>query len=319
MIRQKTGKARPARLLSPAKINLYLKVLGRRADGYHELDTVMARLDLADVLTLEFGEGEDKLETAGGFFAPFLPPAFDGPFNLMMRAVRAYREIYPGGWPRLAVKMTLEKNIPIGAGLGGGSSNCATVLSFLNDRAPVPLPLERLMALGLSLGADVPFFLQERTLARARGLGELLTDAPSPYSEWDGREIVLVNPACGVSTASVFKTLDLTNSPPKHNLGPLTSPAPGENDLLPPAALVAPKVTEAAQAVEALAPRHWGLSGSGATFWLASDNPARDVERLLKEHCGWWIETSKIATGSVFKGLLSEETDSAPRGSFYLQ
>lgn len=295
------------RVLAPAKINLYLKVLGRRADGYHELDSVMARLALADVLEAEIGGAGDSLRVTSNIGE--LPPDFDGPGNLVFRAASAFRAAAKG-WPQAGVALRLEKNIPLGAGLGGGSSDCAAILRFLNDAAPEPLSCEALLCIAKSLGADVPFFLQPRPLARARGIGEKLGDAPPVFQPWAGRKITLVNPGVFVATGEVFKILGLTNPLPNTNLGPLPFGGPeenlgplpfgeaGENDLLAPATKLAPALALAAESITALNPAHWGLSGSGATFWLASNAPERDAAKLSGNHPSWWIcNTAIMAAG----------------------
>ncbi|UQZ89401.1 4-(cytidine 5'-diphospho)-2-C-methyl-D-erythritol kinase [Deltaproteobacteria bacterium Smac51] len=291
-----TGRGRRLSLEAPAKINLYLKVLGRRADGYHELDSVMARLTLSDRLTLEIdgsGQLEDRLIStttlSGG-----LPPDFDGPGNLLLTGIRAFRRAL-GGWPQAGVTVSMEKNIPLGSGLGGGSTDCAAVLAALNSQAPAPLSAEDLRQLASGLGADIPFFLQPRPLARARGIGEKLTEPPPEYAGWAGRGLILVNPGIEVSTGKVFTTLGLTNPPPDNNLGPVSWPGPGENDLFRPALQAAHEMTEAAESIEKLQPVHWGLSGSGATFWLHSDSPDRDLEKLKTAHPEWWIKKTSIA------------------------
>lgn len=281
-----------AELTAPAKINLYLKVLGRRADGYHELDTLMARLALADSLEVELGGAEDGLSVetnlSGG-----LPPDFAGPQNLVPAAVRAFRQA-AGGWPQEPVRVRLEKNIPLGAGLGGGSSDCAAVLKFLNSQAPAPLSPEALIELGKSLGADVPFFVQPRVLARARGLGERLSDAPPGFTGWPGKAIILVNPGIFVATGKVFQTLGLTNPPSNNTLGPMSFPTPGENDLFRAALQVAPELHDVAGAIEKLNPLHWGMSGSGATFWFQSEAPGRDLENLQSRYPAWWMKQTAI-------------------------
>lgn len=276
---------------APAKINLYLKALGRRGDGYHELDTVMARLDLADFVDVEIGGGEDTLYSSSNI-GP-LPPDFDGPDNLMLRAVRVFRAAAKG-WPREGVALRVEKNIPLGAGLGGGSSDCAAVLRVLNALAPAPLSPKALLNTAKSLGADVPFFVGPRTLARARGIGEVLTGAPPAFQNWAGREIILVNPGIVVPTGRVFQTLGLTNPPPDNNLGPLPEPVPGDNDLFPAACKVAPELKGAAFSIKQLKPIHWGLSGSGATFWLFSGNTESDFAVLKSGHPGCWVRKTVI-------------------------
>ena len=274
---------------APAKVNLALRVLGRRPDGYHELDSVMARLTLADRLSLELaGAGPDRL-VALNQAANALPPGFEGPANLTLKAVQAFRE--EAGWPGAAIHIILEKNIPWGAGLGGGSADGAAVLAALNRAAPEPLPAPRLAALALALGADLPFFLAGAPLARAGGVGEKLSAPPPAFEFFRGREIWLVKPDFSLATARVFATLGLTNPPPEHNLGPDLQP--GENDLLAPALRLAPALGEVVQAVKALKPAAWGLSGSGPTFWLhgAEENPAS----LARARPQWWVRAANVA------------------------
>lgn len=282
-----TGPSIPA----PAKINLYLKVLGRRPDGYHELDTVMARLDLADRMELDQGADyrEDRLEVINP--PAGLPADFCGPGNLILKAASAFRRAV--GWPERALSVKLEKNIPLGAGLGGGSSDCAAVLSLLNQLAPHPLGEGELADLGLSLGADVPFFLQPVPLARARGIGEKISRPGPDFNGWAGRELILVNPGFSLSTALVFKNWDLTNPAANNNLGPMYPPRPGENDLLAPAGRLIPAMSEVIGAIEALKPAAWGLSGSGPTFWLHS--PGLAVDELISRYPRWWLRKVLIS------------------------
>ena len=272
---------------APAKVNLALRVLGRRPDGYHELDTVMARLTLADRLRLDLaGPGQDRLvaQAAGP-----LPHDFEGPANLALTAVQAFRK--ETGWPREAVRIVLKKNIPWGAGLGGGSADGAAVLAALNRAAPEPLPAPRLATLALALGADLPFCLSGAPLARASGVGEKLSAPPPAFEFFRGRELWLIKPDFNLSTAKVFATLGLTNPPPEHNLEPALKP--GENDLLAPALSLAPALDEVVRAVEALKPGVWGLSGSGPTFWL--HGAEGDPSRLARAHPEWWVRVVGVA------------------------
>ena len=275
---------------APAKINLCLKVLGRRPDGYHELDTVMARLDLADRLWLDTvpDDREDRLEMVNS--PDGLPAGFCGPDNLILKAAAAFRRA--AGWPDQGLVVKLEKNIPLGAGLGGGSSDCAAVLSLLNQLAPRPLSREALAGLGRSLGADVPFFLQPAPVARARGIGEKFSRPPAEFEGWAGRGLILVNPGLSLSTAQVFKNWDLTNPSANNNLGPISPPQPGENDLLAPAGRLVPVLSEVIGAIEVLKPSAWGLSGSGPTFWLYCPSAAADEWRA--RYPQWWWRDIKI-------------------------
>ena len=280
-------------LTAPAKLNLCLKVLGRRPDGYHELDTVMARLTLADRLRLDLDGGRDGDRlTAATVLPGGLPPDFQGPDNLALRALRAFRD--KTGWPDRPVVVHLEKNIPWGAGLGGGSADGAAVLAGLNRAAPRPLPDPDLAALALALGADLPFCLAGSPLARAGGRGEKLSPPPPDFAVFRGRPLVLVKPDFSLATALVFQTLGLTNRPPDNNLDPLPVLAPGDNDLLAPALRLAPALTEAIAAVQARSPQVWGLSGSGPTLWF-QPNGAGDVRAVARARPAWWVCATAVA------------------------
>jgi len=272
---------------APAKVNLALRVLGRRPDGYHDLDSVLARLTLADRLRLDRPgvAGPDCL-LARTSLAEVLPPGFEGPDNLALKAVLAFRA--ETGWPPKPVSLFLEKNIPLGAGLGGGSADGAAVLAALNRAAPEPLPAPRLAALALGLGADLPFCLSGAALARAGGVGEKLSAPPAAFEFFRGQPIWLIKPDFSLATARVFASLGLTNPAPGHNLYPTLQP--GENDLLAPALGLAPVLEETARAVRKLKPRFWGLSGSGPTFWLLE--PEADPARLARTRPRWWVRAA---------------------------
>ncbi len=180
------------RRFCPAKVNLYLKVLGRREDGYHELVTVMQPLTLADELRLTPGTGLT--------FECRHPEVPGGEGNLVWRAAQKFA-VATGREPRVHIQ--LVKHIPVAAGLGGGSSDAAATLLALNDLAGRPLQPPALHELAAELGADVPFFLG-RGPAVGRGIGTQLSplDLP-PY--W----YVLLNPGLPLSTAWVYGNLDL--------------------------------------------------------------------------------------------------------------
>ena len=274
-----------------AKINLSLKVVGRRPDGYHDLNTVMARLNLADLVGLKVTASltSDRLNVDNKLPVA-LPDDFGGPGNLALKAVAAFRK--KCNWPKNSVAVSLEKNIPFGAGLGGRSADCAAVLRLLNILAPQPLSRDELAELGLSLGADVPFCLSEMWIARAEGVGEKLSRPPAWADLWPGRRLVLVKPGFELSTAEVFKRLGLTKRPSDNNLGPVSDPRPGDNDLLEPALELAPALAEAREQLAGLKPEAWGLSGSGPTFWLyGSDIPA---ESLFRARPDWWVREVTI-------------------------
>jgi 4-diphosphocytidyl-2-C-methyl-D-erythritol kinase len=180
---------------SPAKVNLILKVLRRRDDGYHDIASLMQKVSLAD--EMEFS----PLRAAGIELACPGSNLPTGEGNLVVRAARAvFAEAgFAGG-----VRITLRKRIPTAAGLGGGSSNAATTLTVLNNLFQFGLDRERLIRIGARLGADVPFFIHGGT-AWAFGIGDLLEPAETPSGMW----LVLVNPGFEVSTKWVYQSLNL--------------------------------------------------------------------------------------------------------------
>ncbi|MBW2273900.1 MAG: 4-(cytidine 5'-diphospho)-2-C-methyl-D-erythritol kinase [Deltaproteobacteria bacterium] len=197
-------------LPAPAKVNLGLRVLGCRADGYHLLESLFVPLDLADHLRVEIepergsGPPEERLSfrLAGSGGAE---PAADvprGPENLAVRA--ALRFLEAAGNPPVRVALELRKEIPSAAGLGGGSSDAAAVLRALDSLLPGSLPEGRLASLALELGADVPFFLAPSP-ALVTGIGERIEPLPGLPELW----LLLANPGVSLSTAEVFRHYDV--------------------------------------------------------------------------------------------------------------
>ncbi|MCE9658680.1 MAG: 4-(cytidine 5'-diphospho)-2-C-methyl-D-erythritol kinase [Burkholderiales bacterium] len=172
---------------APAKLNLFLHVVGRRADGYHLIDSLMLPIDWCD--TLHFELRDDARLTRHDLGDPL--PADD----LCLRAARALQQA--AGTP-LGADISIEKRLPSGAGLGGGSSDAASTLLALNRLWGLDWPLSRLLPIGLALGADLPFFLGG-TPARVSGIGETLTPVALA-----GRWFAVVKPAAGLETARVF-------------------------------------------------------------------------------------------------------------------
>jgi 4-diphosphocytidyl-2-C-methyl-D-erythritol kinase len=185
---------------SPAKINLCLHISGRRGDGYHEIETVMAPLELADRLTLQLRKTRITLECE----TPELP-ADDS--NLAVRAARALAGAFN---VEKGVKITLAKRIPIAAGLGGGSSNAAAVLQGLNQLWNLGATNETLRALAADIGSDVSFFLG-RGAAVCRGRGERVEPAPCRLSA----TVLLVNPGFGISSRWAYETWSKTPPVPQ--------------------------------------------------------------------------------------------------------
>ena len=182
------------KLLSPAKINLFLHVVRKRTDGYHDLFSLMCCIGLYDNILIDF----DATKLSVSCNHPRVPADES---NLVYKAAAAF--FNATGKPQ-GIRIDIDKNIPVGAGLGGGSSNAATVLLGLNRHYGKPLPMKELMVMGRSLGADVPFFLFGKP-ALARGIGEKLEH----YTRIPPYHVLLINPGYEVSTAEVYKNLNL--------------------------------------------------------------------------------------------------------------
>jgi len=252
---------------APAKLNLFLHILGRRPDGYHELQTCFQFVDLCDEITIEpraDGEIRRTVEIAG------IPSSAD----LCIRAARALKEA--SACP-MGADIGLAKRIPVGGGLGGGSSDAATCLVALNHLWGLNWSVEKLAWLGLELGADVPVFVHGRA-AWAEGVGERLTPLYPPLAPPETNYLIL-KPNVSVSTAAVFQDSELTrNSPPIRISGFLKSG--GRNDCL---AVVRRRYPEVAHALDWLslfgAAR---LTGTGACVFLACETEDRGCEIMRK-------------------------------------
>jgi 4-diphosphocytidyl-2-C-methyl-D-erythritol kinase len=181
-------------ILSPAKVNLFLQIMGKRRDNYHELVTLMCCIGLYDTLQLTFGVKQIRVSCRH----PAVP---EDDTNLAFAAAHLFFKTLN---KNEGVKIFIQKQIPVAAGLGGGSSNAAAVLLGLNRYYGYPFSTEALMSMGLSLGADVPFFIFQRP-AIASGIGEKL----EAYQNLKNLKILLVFPGFSVSTADVYKKLNL--------------------------------------------------------------------------------------------------------------
>jgi 4-diphosphocytidyl-2-C-methyl-D-erythritol kinase len=182
---------------APAKVNYLLDVIRRRPDGYHDLRMVMQQVNLCDEITITLTDTPGISVTCGKNGVP------DGPGNIAWKAANALLELSGGSQ---GAEIFITKNIPVAAGLGGGSSDAASVLMGMNELLRLGLSDQRLMEIGVKLGADVPFFIFKKS-ALAEGIGEALTVMPEMPRAW----ILLVNPGVHVSTAWVYKNLQLTN------------------------------------------------------------------------------------------------------------
>ncbi len=267
------------RWLAPAKLNLMLHVLGRRADGYHELQTVFQLIDLCDELVFR---PRDDGQVLRGNEVPGVPAADD----LCVRAARLLRE-HAG--VRTGVEIELLKRIPMQAGLGGGSSDAATVLCVLNRLWNLALSESQLIALGLSLGADVPVFIAGRN-AWAEGVGERLTPLALPP-----RDYLVVLPDCAVSTAEIFAADDLTRSTPPLTIQRFLAGA-GANDCTSAVVRRHPQVGEALAWLSAHRDPESGqagepmLSGTGACVFLpCTRGHATALLGVLPGHWRGWV------------------------------
>lgn len=184
-------------LTAPAKINYLLDVIAKRPDGYHDLRMIMQRVNLCDQISLTLTDTPDIVVTCTS------PGAPDGPDNIAWKAAKIMLDLAKNS---RGVTITIEKNIPTAAGLGGGSSDAASVLMGLNKMLELNIPEQKLMDIGCTLGADVPFFIFKKA-ALAEGIGEKLTELPDMPKCW----ILLVNPGIHVSTAWVYRSLQLTS------------------------------------------------------------------------------------------------------------
>src|SRR5689334_6916409 len=193
------GRARApgttARTVAQAKVNLFLRVLAREASGYHQLETLFCRLDLGDDVTIRTTTAGRSLDCAGAV----MPPEGLGPteLNLAWRAAVAYHEAT--GWPN-AWAIEIQKSIPVGGGLGGGSADAGAVLRCLNALAPTPIGSRELLALAAPLGADVSFLATDAPLALAWGRGERMLTLPA----LPPRSVALVRFPFGVATRDAY-------------------------------------------------------------------------------------------------------------------
>jgi 4-diphosphocytidyl-2-C-methyl-D-erythritol kinase len=186
--------AERAHVLAQAKINLRLRVLAREETGYHSLETVFARIELGDEIRVRVGGTARTLDCCGADLGPTER-------NLAWRAATSYGE--HAGWPH-GFAIEIDKRIPVGGGLGGGSADAGAVLRALNALAPAPLGESELLAIAAQLGADVPFLTSDATLALAWGRGErMMTLTPLPP-----RPVILILPPIAVDTSTAYGWLD---------------------------------------------------------------------------------------------------------------
>ncbi len=252
-------------IAAPAKVNWTLRVVGRRSDGYHDIESLVSKLDLADALWFEDrGSGQLELHCDNDG----LPGGQD---NLVLRAAQALRRTTGVG---RGMSCRLCKRIPVGGGLGGGSADAAATLVALNAIWSLGLTQERLAAVGAEVGSDVPLFMAPGSVVM-RGRGEIVAPVPA---RWSGT-VVLLLPGIEVSTARVYAAW---RPPSEKQANPvLPEPCPDArewmsrtfNMLEEPAFRIWPVLGEIQRAAGSLAGREVRMSGSGSTFMTAFDDP----------------------------------------------
>lgn len=280
---------------APAKINLALHVTGRRPDGYHSLEMLVAFAEIGDELEATAAD-KDSLSVTG----PFAKALIGADGNLVLRALAAFRTRWPEALPQ-GVALTLRKNLPVAAGLGGGSADAAAALRLLAQSSAVPVAFAELLEIALPLGADVPMCLYSRP-AEVRGLGEIVL----PLKDFPAVHAVLVNPLVPIATADVFRRLDRRDNPGLPDLAdPLVRPAQlalwlseTRNDLEPAAIALLPQIAEMKSALTAASGSILArMSGSGATVFglfgssAQAHQAAHDLRRRWPE---FWVAASAL-------------------------
>jgi len=260
---------------APAKLNLFLHVTGRRADGYHELQTLFQLIDLCDTVAIRVRED-------GQIERPVGPPEVPCEADLTVRAARALQS---ATGTHLGASLKVRKRIPQGGGLGGGSSDAATTLLALNEMWNCGLSLSELASLSRSLGADVPVFVQGSS-AWAEGVGERLTPVTLP-----GKWYVVIYPGVAMSTREVFQSPELTRNSPLITIRAFFESG-GRNDCEPVVRSRAPQVAEALEWLARFAPAR--LTGTGSCVFSAFGS-AGDAERLAARVPDRWM--SFVAQG----------------------
>src|SRR5580658_3996187 len=256
---------------APAKLNLFLHVTARRPDGYHDLQTLFQLIDLADDIQVQV-RADGVIERLTG------PQGVPAEADLMVRAARA---LQAAAGIRQGASLSVTKRIPMGGGLGGGSSDAATVLVALNQMWKCGLNEDDLAAIGVELGADVPVFIRGRS-AWAEGRGERLTPLELPEG-W----FALVHPQVHVATAAVFQAPELTRNSPPITMGGFLQSG-GRNDFEPVVRRHYPEVAHALDWLGHFAPAR--LTGTGSCIFAscASQNEAQDiVTRVPAPWRGW--------------------------------
>ncbi|ENX06639.1 4-diphosphocytidyl-2-C-methyl-D-erythritol kinase [Acinetobacter variabilis] len=262
------------RVPSPAKLNLFLHITGRRPDGYHELQSIFQLIDLCD--WLEFEQTDDQQIQIEGLASVDLEQ------NLIYRAAQI---LQPYAKTPSGLIIRLEKNIPMGAGLGGGSSNAATTLIVLNQLWHCGLNSEQLAELGVKLGADVPIFVHGRN-AWAEGIGEHLT-----FIDLDQKQFIVLKPDCFISTQQLFSQKTLTrDTKPSKFCAYQIKPSDFGNNFEPVARSLYPEVDEAMQYLDQFGVAK--LTGTGACVFIEVTDDMNVTDILENAPCKSYLVNS---------------------------
>ncbi len=262
------------RVPSPAKLNLFLHITGRRPDGYHELQSIFQLIDLCD--WLEFEQTDDQQIQIEGLASVDLEQ------NLIYRAAQI---LQPYAKTPSGLIIRLEKNIPMGAGLGGGSSNAATTLIVLNQLWHCGLNSEQLAELGVKLGADVPIFVHGRN-AWAEGIGEHLT-----FIDLDQKQFIVLKPDCFISTQQLFSQKTLTrDTKPSKFCAYQIKPSDFGNNFEPVARSLYPEVDEAMQYLDQFGVAK--LTGTGACVFIEVTDDMNVTDILENAPCKSYLVRS---------------------------
>jgi 4-diphosphocytidyl-2-C-methyl-D-erythritol kinase len=308
MLAQLPDDIRPADMaglfeLAPAKINLALHVVGRRPDGYHLLESIVTFADIGDSLYFKPAD-TDRFSLSGRFADTLAAEASNNPDNLVLRARDGLRRLLTNkGLAAPPVAIHLEKNLPIAAGLGGGSADAAATLRGLLRLWQVSVPEMELAHLALSLGADVPMCLRHEPLM-VRGVGEDAASLPG----FPSLALVLGNPMVGVGTPEVFRRLERKENPPisaRGEAGWIDFLQTLRNDLEPPARAMAIEIGELAALIQQEGALLTRMTGSGATcFGIFSSTEAarRAADTLRSKRPDWYF---KAVTTVGYKGEAS--------------
>ncbi len=278
-------------LKSPAKINIFLEVVNKRKDGYHNIDSVFLAVELVDIIELSFRKDDQIIVKTD---APDIP---DGPNNLVYKAIDKLRSLTG---IKKGVQVYICKKIPAGGGLGGGSSNAATVIKALCEKWNLNLCNQNIKQLAASLGADIPFFLYGGSIARCRGIGEIVEPLEMDLQQY----FILVNPGISINTAGVYGKIKVPQTPNEPN-DLLYACSRGDTNKM--GKMLFNRLEEAVlgeytqvgmikDELRASGVQGVLMSGSGSSVFAVIDNEAegdRIVHQLREKHPEWFCSLVK--------------------------